>query len=265
MAKDKKPRIVNLEDLQSEIFSENYKSKIEEEVVDSRISIDELDRAQKTPPVRKAAGEPKTGELASDRRIQSVRNRSKESSLNFLTNKYSFDKKRPRYSTLFLAGAIFAAGYFFEPMSFDGPVTLDDMGKIVFEAIFGVLFMAHSLFDRIYPFICLVVLVALPLKVSTETMIQIFYEGVTVPSEIFSIGKPVRRRLLWHDIKAIEFKSRYGTPYVQLIDKEGRVMGEMRLDVDRPKEMFSILDTYAPENHPLRRLLSNKKQPEKKS
>lgn len=266
MAKeDNKLRIVDLEDLQSETFSEKHISKIEEELVDPRVSIEELDRVKRTPPVRKVSGAVKQGELAPDRRIQNVRNRSKESSLNFLTNKFSFDKKRWRHSTFFLAAVVFAAGYFFEPMRFDDPVTIDDMGKIVFEAVFGVLFLAHSLFDKIYPFICLVVLIVLPLKVSTETMIQIFYEGVTVPSEIFSIGKPARRRLLWKDIKAVNFKSRYGTPYVQLIDKNGAVRGEMRLDVDRPKEMFAVLDTYAPEDHPLRKLLSDKKQPEKKS
>ncbi|MEX1099237.1 MAG: hypothetical protein WEB87_02355 [Bacteriovoracaceae bacterium] len=262
MAKnDKKLRVVNLEDLQSETSSADHKARTEEENVDAKVSISELDRVKRTPPTIKSPAPSKQGEPLLDKRVQRAKDinargrEGKEQTLNYLTNKYRFDRKRLRYSTLWLTAAVFAAGYLFEPMEFDEPVTLDNIGTYITQGIFGVLFALHALFDRIYPLICAAILFTRPLKIYTDTMIQIFYEGLAVPSEIFSIGKPRRNRALWKDIKEINFKSRYGVPFVQLMDKSGRLLGEMRLDVDNLKEMYSILDTYAPEDHPLRKLL----------
>ena len=91
-------------------------------------------------------------------------------------------------------------------------------------------------------------------------MVQIFYDGLTVPVELFPNGMPRRVRLEWRDIYGIEFKKNKDIPYIVLLNQRKSALGYLRLDVDDLEEFYDKLDTYIPNEHPLRNMLNNLKK-----
>ena len=91
-------------------------------------------------------------------------------------------------------------------------------------------------------------------------MVEIFYDGISIPSEVFPIGRSKRQRISWKQMCRLEYKKRYNTPFVRVFDKKDEILGEIRLDVDHLKRFYDILDTYCPEDNPLRNLFNNSKK-----
>ena len=67
-------------------------------------------------------------------------------------------------------------------------------------------------------------------------------------------------RVLWGDIQSVNFKNRYNIPFMEIMNKRGEVLGEIRLDCDNLKDFYEILDTYCPENNPIRILFNNQRK-----
>lgn len=186
-------------------------------------------------------------------------NGSQQSIVHFMSQKYKFDRKRYSslriavYLTLITLGVV------------HGKVTpyiesFRESKMAIAAAAPLVMFDFYDMYASYFVLICFVLFWQFPIKIGTDGQVEIFYDGLIVPSEVFPLGRPKRQRLKWSQIDSIDYKSRYGVPFVQLINKKHDVIGEIRLDFDHIDEFYKILDTYCPEENPLRNLFTNAKK-----
>jgi len=182
---------------------------------------------------------------------------SAQSLANYMSNKYKFDKHKLKPLGPILAIVIFISGYFGFENPFEIEMSPDNLlalhGKVAEKTGNGLV----SLYKNIYLFLMFIVLYIFPYKAKTKNMVEIFYDGLTIPSEIFPVGSATRKRISWPQIISIQFKSKRGVNFVQLFDAKKLLLAEMRIDVDNLKAFYVILDRYIPESNPLRALFDN--------
>lgn len=254
MVKKKELKTVDLDDLQS--FDQSEESVEEEIVVNPSISAKDLDSIKKHVPARVSPTRPKSGAVMDDGRELAKNKRERQ--LEHITSKYRFDRKKLNWKGLFVVSLVIMAGLMAAHRSEAYGFISETTGfRLPFEESAPLKFPWIDWFGSYYPLICFVLLALIPMKRQTQTMVEVFFEGLSVPSEIFPVGRSSRRRLTWRQIQKIDFKNKSGVPYVQLFDRDSRLLGEMRLDVDNPKGFYRALSLYAPKEHILRKLINN--------
>ena len=186
-------------------------------------------------------------------------NGTEKSVVAFLTNKYSFDKKEQNPVSVFVmlfSIALYALCWYIESVTIESGA----ISEVITGPIFSVLNLFFIPYKKLYIFIFFILLYFFPLKRITPNMVQVFFDGLTVPNEIFPQVMGSRKRVEWKDIYTIELKKKKEIPFVQLYGQNKRLLGEMRLDSDDIKEFYAKLDIYLPENHCLRILFNNSKK-----
>lgn len=229
-------RTVDLEDLQSCDYREEAGEEIEASV---KVAVEDLDRIKRTAPAPKSKKPSKSASLVSKGQSKGQKGKSSSAELDRLTAKYQLDRKKLNWPLAAGVALILALGLLFKIFPFIDEVL--GVGAVM----------------SYFPLYALALLVLFPLRLPTTSMFEIYHEGISAPLGIFSPGRPERARLKWSDIREIEFKSKREVPYVLLLGKNGRELGELRLDVDRPEVFYRAIDRHAPREHVLRKLINS--------
>lgn len=258
----KKLKVVDINDLQPD--DENIIDE-EEIIVDARVSIDDI---HNLPPSIKAPGA-KVLKATSSELVKKVDNsiiKSKrfkhykgngdsESVVRFMSEKYKFDKRKFNFRNILLVSLIVGLGI--SANIYGNPFEQLEGFERVKTIHTQTIFALYELVGKFYIPIAIILLYFFPVKENTDHQVYIYYDGLIVPSEIFSLGRPKKMRLKWADIISVEYKNHYQVPIVQLIGKRKEIIGEIRLDFDDMVNFYRILDTYCPEENPLRNIFTN--------
>lgn len=270
--KKKDLKVVDINDLQPETESFKIQNQHEEEVI-GKVSVDDLNTTSNNEFITVHSKLKKvTGELATvnGRKIDSSiingprfkkyqGNGSSESVLKFMSSKYRFDKRLYNKRNVFLLVVMFVLGFGYRFVQEDFEFFFNQKEGI--STIFlNIISSFYVMYTKIYIAVILVFLYFFPLKTGSDSMVEIFYDGISIPCEVFPIGRSKRKRISWKQVYRLEYKKRYNTPFVQVISNKDEVIGEIRLDVDYLKRFYDILDTYCPEDNPLRNLFNNSRK-----
>ncbi len=274
----KKLKVVDLDDLQPN-NPQTKSSNSEEEVITPKIDLDQLDAQRiinqkqkesrildrKNIAAKNHNKQNQTNENKidisniTDSRLKKYKGSGTAESLaNYMSRKYRFDKYRFKPLGPILAAGVFYIGFFL----------LDGQDETVKTAVDSIDALPHYVrnetvgaagyyFKKYYFALIALILYFLPFRGYTKDMVEIFYDGLTIPSEIFPIGSTVRKRVLWRQIKKTNFKNKKGVDFIQLLGERGELLGEMRIDVAKLESFYRVLDRYLPENNPLRVLFQN--------
>lgn len=257
-------KVVNVNDLQPETQDKLNPSNEQPEDVSSKISIDDIsnsfndDSVVDFSPIKKVSGEVDSKEIVrldienNPRFKKYTGNGSKKSILNFMTVKHRFDKREFNTRNLFFALLITFIGITFPYVMGKLETVMYGPGAVLHRGLFS-----YTLIGKYWYFILGFFLYIFPLRQAGRSMVEIYYDGINLPSETFPIGRAKRRRVKWGAIENIEMKGRSGIPYVSLIGKNDLIIGEMRLDLPNREEFYKVLDTYCPLGNPLRKLFDN--------
>lgn len=262
----KKLKILDIHDLESD-HSSSSSNPDEEESIVGKVNLSDLDH--KAPSVtvkpkenfKRVQGEIDKRKIDSsilknDRFKKYEGSGSQASVVKFMTQKYRFDKR------VFVEYRVII---FILLVVMSAAVKINYNDVLDFEASIGffrtpvdsILFDVVRIFRQFYLVIIIGFLYLQPLKRNTNNLVEIFYDGLHVPSEIFGLGRSKRKRVLWAEIVKIDYQNRYNTPFVQLFNKKDELLGEIRLDFDQMDFFYEILDRYCPQSHPLRNLFNN--------
>lgn len=265
---DKKEKLVNLDDLESE-NDYNVHDTIDEVVVDitPKVKLDDIDdhlkeikktkNKVKLKPEVRVKFDPSI--LNGPRFSKYEGNGTEKSVIAFLTNKYTFDKKVIDLKSVMIY--ICVVLFYFAAEQVETYLVADNQfGEVVVGAARSVILMFLNFYKSTIFLTIIAVFYTFPPRKNTPNLCQIFFDGLTVPAEIFPTVKSSRKRLAWSDIYTIEFKKQKEIPFVQLFGQNKRLLGELRLDVDDLKGFYEKLDTYLPENHVLRILFNNSRK-----
>lgn len=258
--KDKKSlKTMDLDDLEAD-YDKSMLNEEAEEIIES-VNVNDLDLPQKvvTAPKKKINKAIEKFDPAMHAQRKKLNSMKGDKLLKHLTQKFRFDRAKTRMWVVALIVQVCVVGYFFEelpnPLSKNGNEFFDIGGSL----LIGVLDMVVVTLHRTWPFVAFAILFTVPIKVLTPTMIEIFYDGITIPHEVFPLGAYMRRRVVWRQIKIVKFKTKRQVPIMQLYNKRKELLGEVRLDVDDVGTMYECIDMYAPKEHPIRILFENKK------
>lgn len=179
---------------------------------------------------------------------------SKSSIVGFLSDKHRFDKKDYVVShiLIFLAAVSLIAFIKIFP---DQTASIKNWMSLIKGA--NVFAFVLTIYEKTYPIFIFVILYVFPLKRNTMYLVEIYFDGITIPSTLFAVGRPKRVRVRWRDIAYIEFKSKLNVPFVQVYNKKNELLGEIRLDFNNMKKFYEVLNTYCPDENPLRKLFTN--------
>jgi hypothetical protein len=186
-------------------------------------------------------------------------NGSEKSIVSFMTDKHAFDQKEVNYTSVIL----FAISVLFYLMAryLGSAQSPDNIYIAAFaESANYAIATIYEPYRQLYVFILLILFYTIPIKKFTNLMVEVFYDGLTVPYEIFPTVQHRRKRVEWRYIYSIELATKKEIPFVRLLGDRKQQLGEMRLDVDDPKKLYEIIDTYAPAEHPIRILFNNSKK-----
>jgi hypothetical protein len=263
-------KVVNLEELEAGQEINNPKDSMEE-VVDAKISLDDLDKKEskkflsvENKVIKRVESEVVSKSIdssivKSERFKKYKGNGSKDSVVSFMTNRYQFDKREYIKVRVFLFLLIIGSGYG-SKLYQDEYLALKMKIGFFNTPVFAIFFDFLELFMSNYVFVAILFLFIFPLKRNTHSLVEIFYDGLYVPSEIFPLGRPKRQRIMWAEVAHVRMQNRFNIPFIQLINQKKVVLGEMRLDLDDMEKFYETLDTYCPQNHPLRILFNNSKK-----
>ena len=255
MAKRKTPpKTVDLEDLQPSDPLEGRNDDIVDIVVPG-LSVQDLDKLGKTPPTKLPDKNAKKPELVVDANARGNSPRKAKDQLEHMTSKLRFDRRKLNVYGLGSIALVFAIGFACNhSVSFEAFLEARGIAEASTQRLPRYIFEGIRLFGKYYPLLCVAMAFSIPLKLQSSGMFEIFYEGVYAPVDLGS--KPVlRKRIPWEQIAELNFLRKDNIPLTELLDKDGQVMGQLRLDVDHPEGMIRAIDKYAPKTHPLRRLL----------
>lgn len=260
----KEPRIVDLKDLQSSSKSEIKTKIIEEEAAQSTISISDIDKLKpksKTVQIKPTPAKPFDPSLLLTPRFKYYTgDKSRKSIMQFMSKKYDFDRKAISRSSVFLIfalGAIyFISKYILKIENTDNPY----YDAFVYSGVQTYKVFADIYMSCFFPILG-IAFYTVPFKMFTGFKVQVFFDGLTVPSTMFPNGSPTRKRLSWGDIAAVKYKKEMGHEYLDLLNRNNRSIGHMRLDIDKFDEFKEIVLIYAPEDHPIRNIFNNLKKP----
>lgn len=260
---DKKElKVVDIDDLQPDDQDIEY---LEEETVDSKVNIEDI---RNSAPSVKVPGQ-KVLKATSSELVKKVDSSiikskrfknykgdgSKNSVVRFMSEKYRFDRKRYNKRNILLLGVLLFTGI--SASRWEDPFeSMDFIGSLRGLPIQTMGFLYKTL-GRFYIPLAFILVYLYPLKENTDTQVIIFYDGLIAPSEVFALGRPKKMRLKWSDIVSISYKNRYRVPFVQLHGKKNEIVAQIRLDFDDMDKFYEVLDTYCPEENPLRNLFTN--------
>jgi hypothetical protein len=186
-------------------------------------------------------------------------NGSEKSIVSFMTDKYSFDRREVNYISVIVF--IISVIFYFIARSLGGAESPDNIYIAAFaESANYALATFYEPYRKLYVVVVFLLFYFIPLKRYTNLKVQIFYDGLTIPYEIIPTVEHRRKRVEWKYIYSIELGKTKEIPYVRLLGDRKQLLGELRLDVDDPKKMYEIIDTYAPADHPIRILFTNSKK-----
>ena len=186
-------------------------------------------------------------------------NGSEKSIVAFMTNKYSFDKREVNYSSVIVF--VISVLFYFMARSLGGAQSPDNIYIAAFaESANYAIATIYEPYRQLYVVVLFLLFYFIPLKRYTNLKVQIFYDGLNVPYEIIPTVEHRRKRVEWKYIYSIELGKSKEIPFVRLLGDRKQLLGELRLDVDDPKRMYEIIDTYSPADHPIRILFTNSKK-----
>lgn len=257
--KDKKElKTMDLNDLESD-YDKSMLDDDNEEVIEG-INVNDLDLPQKiVSPKKKISKAIQTFDPAMHAQRKKLNAMKGEKLLKHLTQKFRFDRAKSRLWVVALIIVVCLVGYFFNEIKNPLNGTEDGAFAIGAQVMIAVANIFVALLHKTYPFVALAILFFVPIKVLTPTMIEIFFDGMTLPHEVFPLGAYMRRRILWREIKIVKFKTKKGVPIMQIYSRQKQLLGEVRLDVDDVGTMYECIDMYAPKDNPIRVLFENKK------
>lgn len=255
----KELKTLDLDELEAD-YDKNIVGEEEEDVIEG-VSVSDLDLPQRAfhspkSKVNKVLNKFDAHAHAQRKKLNSLKG---EKLVKHMTVKYRFDRSKPVYWAWALLIIIGVSGYFGKPIIMSYDDTSNEIFFITLKLMLGIFNMLIKIFSKVYIFICAGILFFIPLRRTTPTMVEIFYDGLTIPHEVYPIGAFMRRRIVWKQIKSIGFKTKKETPIMQLFAKDKSLLGEIRLDVDDVGTMYECIDLYAPKEHPVRILFENKK------
>lgn len=259
--KQKNLKVVDLDDLQPE---KTHTYSEDEITVEAKVNIDDIKReapsfkveSQKKQVTRQVQKKVDPSIIKSKRFKNYKGNGTQQSVISFMSHKYRFDDKR--FDRMRVIGLILLA-----VAGFSHKYIVDDIEayRSTFISIalpmFDLILKIYELYVRSYIVFIILYLWIFPLKHQTPAMVEVYYDGLTVPSEVFALGRPKRQRIKWDQIRGIDYKNKYSTPFVQILDAKKEVLGEFRLNLDNMEGLYEALDTYCPDENPLRNLFTN--------
>lgn len=262
--KKKDLKVVDVDDLQPE---HSILDDEEEIIVEPKINLDDLNRSPPSVKVNPKSPSKKVESklivkkvdpsiLKSPRFKNYKGSGSKQSVVDFMSNKLRFDDKRYDRFRVGCLVALAVAGFAHRYIGDD----IETFRASFISAalpMFDLILNIYELYVKSYILFILLYLWIFPLKQHTQAMVEIYYDGLTVPSEVFPMGRAKRKRVKWAEIIDIDYKNKYSTPFVQLLNKKKEVVGEFRLNLDNMEGLFEALDTYCPTKNPLRNLFTN--------
>lgn len=230
----------------------------DDETIDDSVNVNDLDlpmRISSQPKSRKLINKIDPQAHAQRKKLNTLKGKKL---LNHMTTRYRFDRAKHVWWAWGIIIFVLCLGYFAKPI----PVSSggdDSIFFIIAQLGTSIANMLLKLFGNVYYFIALGVFFFVPLKRNTPTMVEVYYDGLTIPNEVIPLGKHMRKRVSWRQIKLVKFKKKRGIPLMQLYAKDKSLLGEVRLDVDDVATMYKCLETYVPAEHPVRVLFENKK------
>ena len=190
---------------------------------------------------------------------------SKGSIISFLSNKHIFDKKVYNIRNLIIL-CIMVAAVVYIKINPESTTDLSltkmietDLKRFPRRILGGIVKMAIRSYGSTYPIFIAIFLYFFPLKRHSRHMVAVYFDGITVPSEVFPTGSPKRNRVKWKNISWVDFAKKEGIPYMQIFDSDNDLLGEIRLDMTNMKGFYRAIDTYAPPENPVRKLFTNVK------
>lgn len=255
-SKKKELKTVDLKDLRSSDPFEEYDYQ-DEIIVETGVGVDELDSHGHKSVSRPTSKNSKSGPLTEDPKKSKILQERAQSldRLKILDEKRSFDRKTINWSGVGIIGLIVLLGVFFQNVPSDLDTTGVKDNLRVFARIISYAFNMFSFLGDYWPIIALGSLAFVPLKKNSKDYFALSFDGITVPSEVGTNGP--RKRVSWSSIKKVEFGRSSFIPVMRLLSESGRVMGEVRLDIDDPKGLHKAIDRFAPKGSPVRKLINN--------
>lgn len=261
--KKKDLKVVDLDDLQPESLDFNQEDEV---TVEAKVNIDDLKKIKSSigliskNPTNQVKIEKKLQKIDSSiiksPRFKNYRgNRSQESVVSFMSEKFRFDRKR--YNRLRSAVVIFMLVFGFLHRFWEDPFEKMNILSSLRGIFFYPISKAYDLYGRYYLVITAIFIYFFPLNQNTDTQVVISYDNIIVPSQVFALSRPLKTRIKWDAISDIEFQKKYGVPFVQLMNAKKELIGEIRLDFDDMDRFYEVLDTYCPSENPLRILFTN--------
>tara|TARA_B100001971_G_scaffold152968_1_gene142177 strand:+ start:6948 stop:7709 length:762 start_codon:yes stop_codon:yes gene_type:complete len=252
MGNKKDLKTMDLDDLEADYD----KSMLEDEeiILNDGIDVNDLDlpaRAQVKPKVSTAIKKFDPAMHAQRKKLNAMKG---DKLLNHLTQKFRFDRAKTRWWVVLLIISIIVCGYFVRELPSN-----DRQLNPTFDLIYSLANLTVMIINKVYIIIAGLIFFFVPMKALTPTMIEVFYDGLTLPHEVLPIGAHMRRRIQWRQIKHVKFKTKRLIPMVQLYGAQKQLLGEIRLDVDDVGTMYECIDMYAPKDNPIRMLFENKK------
>lgn len=252
----KELKTVNLDDLRSSDPFEEL-DRDDEIIIETGVSLKELDSRGSKSVSRPSSKNSKSGEVsASSDEIQ--KNKEKQHSLErlkILDDKRSFDRKVFNWKGLGIITLIVFVGVFFDK----------GLSDIVFKAVGEeVSYLANlvrwffsglQFLGDYYPLIALASLIWIPIKKNSQDQFTLSFDGIIAPTEVGT--NSLRKRSTWASIKKVDFGKSSGAPVMRLLNENDRILGELRLDIDDPKSFHQALSRFAPQGHPVRKLINN--------
>jgi hypothetical protein len=177
-----------------------------------------------------------------------------EEKVNFMTKRFRFDKKEWQFEGVFLGILCVLLVYGFDH-EVDNLQNLQDSSRGLMKVLIGFVVSIGTLFSKGWPLLVAVLFHFRPLRRFTNKRVEVFYDGVNVPTDLFdTVDK--RRRVNWAMIKKAKIDSKKGIDYIILMDKLDDPLGHLRLDVNSRKKFYKILNTYLPPEHILRKVVN---------
>lgn len=253
----KELKTLDIDELEAD-YNKNFVGEEDEEVIEG-VNVSDLDLPQKVvikpkSKVSKVLNKFDAQAHAQRKKLNSLKG---EKLVKHMTNKYRFDRSKPVYWAWVLMLVIALMG--FTGKEIPKHTVSGENYSYIIQLGAGIFNLGVSIFNKAYLFIIAAILFFVPLRRTTPTMVEVFYDGLTVPHEVLPIGAYMRRRIIWRQIKSIGFKTKRQVPIMQLFAKDQSLLGEIRLDVDDVGTMYECIDLYAPKEHPIRILFENKK------
>lgn len=244
----------------SDLEADYDKSLLEEdeEIIDESVNVNDLDlpmRISSQPKSRKLINKIDPKAHAQRKKLNTLKG---EKLLNHMTARYRFDRAKHVWWAWAIIVFVLVIGYLASPIQ-TASSNDENFLTIISQLSGNIINMFIKLLGNTYYFIALGIFFFVPLKRNTPTMVEVYYDGLTIPNEVLPLGKHMRKRVSWRQIKHVKFKKKRGIPLMQLYAKDKSLLGEVRLDVDDVATMYKCFETYVPAEHPVRVLFENKK------